>query len=149
VNAPRPLFRASVAADIETMAIFLKEKHMSELAMNHRPGAFRKTIATTACALAAAVPAVQALATQGHDEARPPAAVMAPSQIAGCSSEIGRAQVAWKYWRLDPREAVARLARMQKEIFEGRCAGHPQAQAYVAAAERVLRRTAPDLLAHR
>jgi hypothetical protein len=31
-----------------------------------------------------------------------------------------------------------RLGRFQKELFEGRCAGHPEAQAYIAGANKML-----------
>src|SRR5215208_171445 len=67
-----------------------------------------------------------------------PGIELSQPEIAACSEEIRRTQARWKYWPGEASEAAARLGRVQKELFEGRCAGHPQARAYVTAANRML-----------
>ena len=59
-------------------------------------------------------------------------------QIAACSEEIKRTQIESQSWTGDVNDVAARLGRFQKDLFEGRCAGHPEAQAYIAGANKML-----------
>ena len=110
--------------------------------MNNGPAIFCKALmAITGCALMAAAQAQSAGAEDASQGARlkfAPVPGLSQPEIAACSEEIRRMQVQWTYWPGEAGEAVARLGRIQKELFEGRCAGHPQAQAYVTAANRML-----------
>jgi hypothetical protein len=60
------------------------------------------------------------------------------AQISACSEEIRRTQLASQGWSGDVNQVAARLGRFQKDMFEGRCAGHPEAAAYIAGAEKML-----------
>jgi hypothetical protein len=60
------------------------------------------------------------------------------SQLSACSDEIRRVHGRWKYRPGGGVEAATHLGKTQKELFEGRCAGHPQARTYVASANRIL-----------
>jgi hypothetical protein len=66
------------------------------------------------------------------------AAGLSQPEVSACSEEIRRARARWKYWPGEASDAAARLGRIQKELFEGRCAAHPQARAYVTGANRML-----------
>jgi hypothetical protein len=66
------------------------------------------------------------------------AANLSQQQIAACSEEIKRTQVDSQSWTGDVNDVAARLGRFQKDLFEGRCAGHPEAQAYIAGADKML-----------
>lgn len=67
---------------------------------------------------------------------------LAAEQVASCTNEIKKKQRESRFfsaeWKGDSRENAARLARYQKELFEGRCSGHPEAQAYIAGANKML-----------
>lgn len=71
-------------------------------------------------------------------QASMPAAGLSQQQIAACSDEIKRTQVESQRWPGDVNDNAVRLGRFQKELFEGRCAGHPEAAAYIAGANRML-----------
>jgi len=61
-----------------------------------------------------------------------------PQQTASCTDEIRRTQLESQSWSGDPDDVAARLGRFQKDLFEGRCAGHPEAQAYINGANKML-----------
>jgi hypothetical protein len=63
---------------------------------------------------------------------------LSSAQIAACSEEIRRTQLASEGWSGDVNQVAARLGQFQKGLFEGRCAGHPEAQAYLAGANKML-----------
>jgi len=60
------------------------------------------------------------------------------AQIDACSNDIKAMQVQSQSWPGDVNDTAARLGQYQKDMFEGRCAGHPEAQAYIASANRML-----------
>jgi len=59
-------------------------------------------------------------------------------QIAACSEDIKRKQIESQSWSGDANAVAIRLGRYQKDLFEGRCAGHPEARAYIAGANKML-----------
>ena len=67
-----------------------------------------------------------------------PVGGLSQQRIASCSDEIRRAQLESQSWTGDANAVAARLGQFQKDLFEGRCAGHPEAQAYVAGANKML-----------
>jgi len=88
---------------------------------------------------------------QNIDQAPQPAtqARVAPSQnrpteavgqtnVAACSEEIQRIQVESQQWSGSSDDVAAKLGQFQKALFEGRCAGHPEAAAYIASANRMI-----------
>lgn len=85
--------------------------------------------------LAASAPAISA------PQARTPPASSAgltSQQIAACSAEIKRVQVESQSWSGGVAAVSLRLGRIQKGLFTGACAGHPEARAYLAGAERMI-----------
>jgi len=74
----------------------------------------------------------------GYPSPGVPVGGLTQQQISACSEEIKRAQIDSQRWAGDVNDVAARLGRMQKELFEGRCSGHPEAQAYIAGANRML-----------
>ncbi len=60
------------------------------------------------------------------------------AQIDACSNDIKAMQVQSQSWPGDVNDVAARLGQYQKDMFEGRCAGHPEAQAYITSANRML-----------
>jgi hypothetical protein len=109
--------------------------------VDNRAGRFCKALAISGYALMAAAqvqtpPAADA--PPGASFKFAPVASLSPTQISACSEEISRMRSGWKYWPGEAGDAAARLGRFQKELFEGRCAGHPQARAYVTGANRML-----------
>lgn len=116
---------------------------MTKLSITNRPLSLRKAMAILG--YAALLSAAQVQAGPAHEpgasDPGAPVTSMPQTQIAACSEEIRRAHAAWTYWRGQATEAVARLARTQKDLFEGRCAGHPRAQAYVAVAHKMMQAT--------
>lgn len=110
-------------------------------AVNNKPGTFCKGTAILGCALMAVAQMQNASAADGPDGVAvmsSPVAGLSQPRVAACSEEIRRARGGWKYWPGDASDAAARLGRFHKELFEGRCKGHPQAQAYIAGANRML-----------
>jgi protein dithiol oxidoreductase (disulfide-forming) len=79
-------------------------------------------------------PTQQAQASD-RSESRP---VMSQQEIAACSDEIKRKQIESQSWGGDVNAVANRLGRFQKDLFEGRCAEHPEAQAYITSANRML-----------
>ncbi len=63
---------------------------------------------------------------------------LSPQQITTCSEEIKRKQIESQSWGGDVNDVSARLGQFQKNLFEGRCAGHPEAKAYIAGANKML-----------
>jgi hypothetical protein len=63
---------------------------------------------------------------------------LSQQQVAACSEEIRRKQLESQSWPGDANIVAARLGQLQKDLFEGRCAGHPEAQAYLAGANKML-----------
>ena len=59
-------------------------------------------------------------------------------KIASCSEDIRRTQLESQSWPGNANDVAARLGRFQKELFKGRCASHPEAQAYIAGANKML-----------
>lgn len=79
-------------------------------------------------------------AASAANRAAPPSApgALSQKQIATCSEDIRRTQLESQSWAGDANAVAARLGRFQKDLFEGRCAGHPEAQAYIAGANKML-----------
>lgn len=63
-----------------------------------------------------------------------------------CITVANAMQVELQSWGGSVQEISRRLGTAQKELFQGRCAGHPQAAAYIAGANRMLgdAETAPE-----
>lgn len=59
-------------------------------------------------------------------------------QISVCSEEIKRKQIESQSWGGDANDVAARLGQFQKNLFEGKCSGHPEAQAYIAGANKMM-----------
>ena len=84
------------------------------------------------------------LASRGQPEVNPqPASTtrsgrLTPEQIASCTREIQELQVASQRWAGNSNDTASRLGRMQKDLFEGRCAGHPEARAYIEGANKMM-----------
>ncbi len=107
---------------------------------------FCNALAACGCALFAVthlqgVSAADALT--GFPVTNAPVRGLTPAQVSACTEEIRRARAGWKYWPGDPADAAVRLGRLQKTLFQGRCAGHPQAQAYITSADRMLGHARP------
>ena len=60
------------------------------------------------------------------------------SSTAACTNDIMSLQVASQQWTGSAHDVAARLGRLQKEMFQGRCARHPEAAAYIAGADRMI-----------
>jgi len=91
------------------------------------------------CAQAKAVSGCTMKADAG--KAKPPsgaAGTLTPQQIAACSQEIKAKQIESQRWSGNVNDISARLGRFQKDLFEGRCKGHPEAQAYIAGANKMI-----------
>ncbi|MGA9165547.1 MAG: hypothetical protein WBZ31_13910 [Thiobacillus sp.] len=67
-----------------------------------------------------------------------PAVELSQQQISACSEEIKRTQIESQRWGGDANDVAARLGQFQKNLFEGKCSGHPEAQAYIAGANKML-----------
>jgi hypothetical protein len=67
-----------------------------------------------------------------------PSGGLTPAQTASCTREIQDLQVASQRWGGNVNDTALRLGRMQKDLFEGRCAGHPEARAYIAGANKMI-----------
>ncbi len=63
---------------------------------------------------------------------------MSPQKITSCSEDIKRKQVESQSWGGNVNDVSNRLGKYQKDLFEGRCAGHPEATAYIAGANKML-----------
>ena len=61
-----------------------------------------------------------------------------PAQADACSRDIKAMQVQSQGWPGTAAENAARLGQYQKDLFEGRCAGHPETAAYLGSANRML-----------
>lgn len=66
------------------------------------------------------------------------AANLSPQQVTTCSEEIKNKQIESQSWGGNVDDVAARLGQFQKSLFEGRCAGHPEAQAYLAGANKMI-----------
>ena len=58
--------------------------------------------------------------------------------LASCTDEIKRVQLESQSWSGNVDDVAARLGRFQKDLFEGRCSSHPDAQAYINGANKML-----------
>lgn len=74
----------------------------------------------------------------GPAGSNPNVAGLSQQQITSCSEDIKRKQVESQSWGGDVNATANRLGRFQKELFEGRCAGHPEAAKYLAGANKML-----------
>lgn len=74
----------------------------------------------------------------GPASSTPNVAGLSQQQIAACSEDIKRKQVESQSWGGDVNATANRLGRFQKELFEGRCAGHPEAARYLTGANKML-----------
>jgi len=63
---------------------------------------------------------------------------MSAQQIADCDADIKSKQIESQRWSGSSIEVANRLGRYQKDLFEGRCAGHPEATAYIRSADKML-----------
>ncbi len=80
--------------------------------------------------------ALMAVPTQERSSS--PSGAMSQSDIDACTREIQGKQIESQSWGGDVDDVSARLGQFQKELFEGRCAGHPEAEAYINGANRML-----------
>lgn len=64
-------------------------------------------------------------------------------QIEACESDVRALQDESRAWKGSADEAAMKLGMMQRTIYAGRCAGHPQAATLVANAEQAIRDAAP------
>ncbi|KFN43698.1 hypothetical protein N789_10500 [Arenimonas oryziterrae DSM 21050 = YC6267] len=60
------------------------------------------------------------------------------TNAAACSEEIQKVQISSQQWSGSSDDVAAKLGQFQKALFEGRCAGHPEAAAYIASANRMI-----------
>ena len=90
----------------------------------------------TGPALAAARPTGPAARNPASAPAGPNA--MTPAKIAECDKLAVDKQRESQTWPGDVASRSARLGDYQKELFLGRCAGHPQAKTYLANADAML-----------
>lgn len=81
----------------------------------------------------AAIPVAASLETNQTNSGK-----LLPQQISSCSEDIRRTQLESQSWPGDANAVAVRLGKYQKELFEGRCAAHPEAQAYLAGANKML-----------
>lgn len=65
-------------------------------------------------------------------------ASLSSQQVTTCTEEIKNKQIESQSWGGDVDDVAARLGQFQKSLFEGRCAGHPEAQAYIAGANKMI-----------
>lgn len=103
--------------------------------------AFRKSLmGSRAGGTSAPRPAAVAAGTSASDGADSPIALgkLSRQQIAACAEDIKRKQVESQSWGGDVNATANRLGRFQKELFEGRCAGHPDAAKYLVGANKML-----------
>jgi hypothetical protein len=63
---------------------------------------------------------------------------LSSQQVTTCSEEIKNKQIESQSWGGDVNDVAARLGQFQKNLFEGKCAGHPEAQAYIAGANKMI-----------
>ncbi|MEZ5842565.1 MAG: hypothetical protein R3D27_02375 [Hyphomicrobiaceae bacterium] len=63
---------------------------------------------------------------------------LTPQQIERCTEDANALQINSQRWQGSVQEISLKLGRQQKAMFEGRCAGHPQAARYIAGAERMI-----------
>lgn len=64
-------------------------------------------------------------------------------QIAACEDDVRALGEASKTWQATPDEAAMKLGMMQRTVYAGRCAGHPEAATLIANAERAILDAAP------
>jgi hemin uptake protein HemP len=89
----------------------------------------KRNFAATAFRLCAAVVALAATGAAAQP--------LSAERIAGCNAEVKRLHSAWKHGRGDPRVTAGELGASQQLLFEGECAGHPQARAHITAARQM------------
>ncbi len=63
---------------------------------------------------------------------------LSQQQIADCTTDIHNKQRESQRWAGNVNDVANRLGRYQKDLFEGRCAGHPDAPAYIRGANKML-----------
>lgn len=66
------------------------------------------------------------------------ATTITSNDVAACSEEIQGVQISSQQWSGSSDDVAAKLGQFQKALFEGRCAGHPEAAAYIASASRMI-----------
>jgi hypothetical protein len=71
-------------------------------------------------------------------DVQPDATGMAQDQIAWCDQQAQAMQVDSQSWGGTVQDISSQLGQMQRQLFEGPCAGHPNAAAYIAGADRML-----------
>ncbi|WP_284359966.1 hypothetical protein [Candidatus Phycosocius spiralis] len=59
-------------------------------------------------------------------------------KIAACTKEATQLQLSSQKWSGNVNDISARLGLMQRDLFQGRCAGHPEAAAYIAGANKMI-----------
>lgn len=84
-----------------------------------------------------AVTPTTAVATTTAAAAASPTAFTA-AQVAECDTMIRTLQGSASSWPGTSAEISGALGRQQKEMFTGKCAGHPQAAAFIQGAERMI-----------
>jgi hypothetical protein len=68
---------------------------------------------------------------------------LSPVAIQACEDDVRALQEASKAWKGTIDEISLKLGMLQRTIYAGRCAGHPQAANLFASAERIIADTAP------
>ena len=102
-----------------------------------QPGIVVATPSTSAPVAAASAPRFDPDAPMGTLKA------LTAGQIAACEDDVRALQEDSKAWQGTPDEAAMKLGMMQRTIYAGRCAGHPQATTLIANAERSILDAAP------
>ncbi|MEO8000279.1 MAG: hypothetical protein ABI644_00275, partial [Arenimonas sp.] len=99
-------------------------------AMEGKPFALPKALASLQPATATALPTTTK------------SGALSQADIQACTNEIHAKQIESQSWGGNVDDVAARLGQFQKDLFEGRCAAHPEAQAYINGANRMLGYTA-------
>ncbi len=73
-----------------------------------------------------------------HEEESIKTRRLSQQAIDACTREIHAKQIESQSWGGGSDAVAARLGQFQKEMFEGRCSAHPEAQAYINGANRML-----------
>lgn len=68
----------------------------------------------------------------------PASGAMSTQRIESCNEDIKSKQRESLRWSGTVNQIAAQLGRYQKALFEGACAGHPEAQTYIASANKMI-----------
>lgn len=133
LNAQTKYYEKVIAGQNAQIAAYNKEQE------ERKAKELREAIFMVSGALVAAAESrANAAAVPTAAPAERTAGRLSQQQIAACSEDIKRKQSESQSWSGDVNAVASRLGQYQKDLFEGRCAGHPEAQAYIAGANKML-----------